>query len=574
MEAHHVKQAQGRTLSRTGAIHSGQKTRNGADVIRAANHEAPPEYTSQIGKSTYVQHESHGFSPKQLLTRRNFLIGAGGVAAAALVAGGVTFANKAAEQANIEAIQQVAGDAAGASTTSGDVSLLNVPDGSVFTTEQCTYIDNTADAIRAVSNASLPYGTILTSSSDDVATCLLPGETSSPLVQIGLLALGSGQLTTAISEPVGKDDGFQIYDARANSAGVVWTEADILNGLWRIYHAPLSNLSPGAPVLVAEGDGEWEMPRVAISGNYSFWQIVPNKQSESYKPANAKSQLMRAPIGGGTDAAESVYEAKGSMACAPSASASGVAFVPRADISGTYYQLTHINSESGEVTDCLILPQSMVPTEIAYGPNGFSFSFNGIYSYGGGIANLGTYTPASPVTLDVASATANAEAAIIDSNPALKQKAENAAANSSATTVADTASGEGAENAGASDGNVSSLDVSLSDEQRDLAKSRATEAVTDLYSAAQWFRFPRTPLTAPAWCGNWFIVKSTNVVAGVDLEGKRYFTLSSEGNGESYGEFLASTGNLGRFVTYANLDYTPINGTPVKECSVRVWEAV
>lgn len=28
---------------------------------------------------------------------------------------------------------------------------------------------------------------------------------------------------------------------------------------------------------------------------------------------------------------------------------------------------------------------------------------------------------------------------------------------------------------------------------------------------------------------------------------------------------------MNRVVTYANLDYTPINGEPIKECQVRIW---
>ena len=43
----------------------------------------------------------------------------------------------------------------------------------------------------------------------------------------------SAECTTIIEHAVGEAEGFEIYDVRANSAGVVWTEADILDNLWR-----------------------------------------------------------------------------------------------------------------------------------------------------------------------------------------------------------------------------------------------------------------------------------------------------------------------------------------------------
>jgi hypothetical protein len=50
---------------------------------------------------------------------------------------------------------------------------------------------------------------------------------------------------------------------------------------------------------------------------------------------------------------------------------------------------------NGTVFDSAIFPSRMVPMEACYGSSGFAFSFESIYNYGGGIANLGTYTPQS-----------------------------------------------------------------------------------------------------------------------------------------------------------------------------------
>lgn len=474
----------------------------------------------------------------KVFTRRNFLIGAGALLAAGAVGGGVTLSKRASEQAERAAVAQVAGDAVGSSTVTGGLPLLNVPEDAVFTTENCEYVDDTESILRLHTKATLPYGTLLWASDDNVAACLLPTESSTPLTQIGLLSLSSGNLATVVKEPIGLSENFQIFDVRANGTGLIWTESDILTGKWRVYTAGVSNLMAGTPVLAAEGDGMWELPSLAICGGYGFWQMVPLRSAmEDVPSSQIRSSLMRIPIGASADSAEQIYDAKGYMACAPANSATGIAFAPRSEASGTYYQLTHIDAETGEVTDQLTLPASMKPSEVGYGSTGFSFAFDGIYSYGGGIANLGTYTPSSPVSLDTRQADLNAIAAIEDEQPVDKDGARKP----------------------------------LDEQQMEQASKRAVEAVADLYSASEWFRFPRSPLTVPAWCGNWFIVKSTNVVAGVDMASRRYFTLSAEGNGESYGEFLASSGTTGKLVTYANLDYTPISGSAVKECAVRVW---
>lgn len=87
----------------------------------------------------------------------------------------------------------------------------------------------------------------------------------------------------------------------------------------------------------------------------------------------------------------------------------------------------------------------------------------------------------------------------------------------------------------------------------------------------EWLRFARTPYTVPAWCGNLIFVKSTSVVAAIDAENKTYYTIQPEHANQGYGEFLASSGSTARIVTYANIDYTPLNRARICECNVRVW---
>ncbi|MGI6045561.1 MAG: Tat pathway signal protein [Eggerthellaceae bacterium] len=98
-------------------------------------------------------------------------------------------------------------------------------------------------------------------------------------------------------------------------------------------------------------------------------------------------------------------------------------------------------------------------------------------------------------------------------------------------------------------------------------------AVTDgNYSDVPWFSFGRSPTAAPAWCGKYMIVKSTNSVCGIDLQANEYFALDVENGADDYGEYLATTGTHDTIVTFTNIDYTPVNGDAVKQCKVKVWK--
>lgn len=415
-----------------------------------------------------------------LLTRRHFLYGLAGVAAvAALGTGGFAYT------------QMKESDAS-------DVATLAVPESAVFTSDDCTAIEEPATVMSMVCNAELPYGSLVWANDDTVAACLMPTETAKPLAQIGLLALGSGTCSTVVGNAVGESEGFEIYDVRACAKGLVWVEADILEGVWRVYQATNNENAVGTAVLVEEGNSSWEMPTLAAVGDYAFWQLLPNLNGDARLE---DSKLKRARFG--SSDVEEVYVSHGRMACAPSAAKSGVVITPRADTTGTYYQLTHIDAATGQATDALTLPASMKPFEAGFGTTGFSFAFEGIYDYGEGISNLGTYAPAQQVT-----------------------------------------------------GGLTGKDAA------------------DAYGSAAWFRFPRTPSCAPAWCGNWLVVKSTKSVAGINLSDRTSFSLDVENGADTYGEFLASSGECSRVVTYTNIDYTPISGERTRKCLVKVWAPV
>lgn len=443
-----------------------------------------------------------------LLTRRGFLYGAAAVSAAAVVGVG-TYA------------------ATGGFSGEQSTPALAVGVDSVFTTEDCSYIEGADEHLRTAQAISMPYGTMVWATDPDVAACLLPTEEGTPLTQVGLIDLNAGEARTVLEAAVGAAEGYEIYDARATSAGLVWTEADILDGNWRVYQAPLAGGALGTPVLVHEAGPDWEMPTLSAGGSYAFWQVLPTVTGNASKEP---SVMMCAEFGAPAESSRMLCESHGRMACSPSPTATGIACVPRADTDDVRYQLTHIDAATGEVTDALALPASMKPIYVAHGPTGFAFAFDGIYNYGDGIANLGTYTPVDAPAYDLTAATAEARTALTDEDGVLTERAA------------------------------------------DEADALAATAVADLYSAAEWFRFPRTPVTPPCWYGDWFIVKSTTAVAGINLADRSYLTLEVENGAPDYGEFLASYGTAPNVVTYTNIDYTPINGDPVRECRVKVWK--
>lgn len=429
---------------------------------------------------------AHMPSSSATISRRGFVVGACGVAAAAVGATtfGVSRCTSAREAAEAARLDPAAVGIAGATVV--DEPSISVADDAVFTTDDCELLESTDGILNKVAQASLPYGTMLWASDSNVAACLLPCETSTPLTEVGLLSLADGSTSKVLEGAVGAAEGFEIYDVRANSNGIAWMEADILNGQWRLYTAALNKHAlTGDARIAAEGNAEWNCPTIALSANNVFWQLSPKKSGSA---KGEPSTIMRAPFGSSKDDAMMLLATNGAFPCDMSPTPEGIVVASLVNDTKSTYQILHIDGSGGEVTDQLVLPQTMKPTYASYGGGRFSFAFEGIYSTGGGISNLGTYTPAT----------------------------------------------------------------------------------TD--SAGDWFRFPRTPFTTPAWTSDWFLVKSTNAVAGVDPASKRYFTIKPENATQGYGEFLATQGTADRFVTYSNIDYTPLNGERINECNVRIWQ--
>ncbi len=409
------------------------------------------------------------------ITRRHFVFGAVGIGALGAVGGGVALAAAKRNEAPAD-----------------DITVLEVSADNVMNSDALTLVEDANTLMSCTGTYKLPYGSLVWSNSDDLAVCLIPTEQANPLTQVAILSLTSGTLTTVLEKAQGHGEGFDIFDVRASSSGVIWVEADIMDNLWRVYTASLVGGSEAPSlehiVCVAEGDTiDWETPSIAAVDTWAFWQVMPTAEG------NARSEdslLWRAAFG--QDDTQVVYTSHGRMSTPVYAQTDAVVIAPRAEAAGVYYQLTCLDAESGETRDSLVLPLNMKPLEAAYGPTGFSFSFDAWYTYGDGISGIGTYVPANPVL----------------------------------------------------DGN---------------------------YENQLWFCFDRTPTAAPAWCGSYFMVKSTTAVCGVNLDSGEYFAFDVESGSDTYGDYLATSGTHTNVVTFANVDDTPLEGDPIHSCNVRVW---
>ena len=414
-----------------------------------------------------------------LISRRTFIAGAVGVGAVAAVAAGGVYLNHRAEQQAANA-----------------VTSLDVPKNAVtLVTSAYEQLEDYTTRMQNTLTVELPYGTLVYATDDAIAACLIPTNGAAPLNTVSLLTLGGGQEIPLLEGAVGMNEGFEIYDVRASSSGIIWVEADILDNIWRVYGATLDgdSYALGEVMLLDEGDASlYETPTLGVAGMYGFWQVLPKLGGEAI---TEDSLFKRTVFGSGN--AEVLYTSHGRMATPPYSCADSVVISPRVDTSGIYYQLTAIDAATGEVRDTLVLPASMKPLEAAYGPCGFAFSLDAWYQYEEGLDSIGTYTP-----------------------------------------------------------------VSL--------PGTGTEA----YSGASWICYDRAPTAPPAWCSGDLIVKSRYSVVGVDSAAQQTFVLDVDSGADTYGEYLATTGDRSSIVTFTNIDYTPLSGNATYCCRVKVWQAV
>lgn len=309
---------------------------------------------------------------QMLITRRRLLLGAAGLGVAAVgAAGAVSLSQRESNEDN-------------------SIATLEVTEDAVFDLEACAEVDP-YDAFELIGDYELPFGTLIWADDENIAACLFPTDEPTPLVNMGILQLGNGSYYIMREEAVGAEEGFEIYDVRASSAGLVWMESAVMEGLWRIYVATLdSALNLGEPKLVDEGNSIQEVPTITVVDDYAFWQTMAPISNENAR--HEPAVLKRAHIADGKT--ETIYNSVGRMSAPPVPYENSVIITPRHTDATSYCDLVRIQAKTGTVLDTLTLPSGMFPHQVGYGPTGFAFCFENIYDYGAGISNLGTYTPA------------------------------------------------------------------------------------------------------------------------------------------------------------------------------------
>ncbi len=269
----------------------------------------------------------------------------------------------------------------GNSDGSGTPDVLEVATESVVTLESFKEIKSPSKYCKVSTVLELDAGTQLFSSGSKVACATAPGSSARSLTQICLMGLKSERYVTALEDAQGKDESFVIHEARCSDSLLLWTECDYLTDRWRVYSAAIDDddLSVGEPALLDEGDGEYDVPELAVVDNQAYWIVQPAEDGSK----TSEDSLLK--TNGGI-----AYTSHGRFNGGLYTSGKTLVCMPRYDSnSAVYYQLTAIQG-SGVVAS-QVLPHGFKPSTFTYVNGGFSFGISAGYDYGDGIANVGTY---------------------------------------------------------------------------------------------------------------------------------------------------------------------------------------
>lgn len=181
-------------------------------------------------KKPFFNRDENG---KLLLTRRNVIYGAIGAGAVLVAATGVKFAT--------DTVSNIV----------NHVNTISVPKKDVVNSDNLLESEN--PFMTVARTIELPYGSLAFANSSSLITCIIPSDQAKPLATVEVINMDSGNQTTILSSSVGQSKGFEIYDARANDNGVIWTEVNILQSEWRIYASEFTGAYNVNPVLLDTG---------------------------------------------------------------------------------------------------------------------------------------------------------------------------------------------------------------------------------------------------------------------------------------------------------------------------------
>lgn len=268
-----------------------------------------------------------------------------------------------------------------ASSRDGAPDVLEVPVNSVITLESYKEIKKAERYYSMTSVLELDSGTQLFAGGTKVACATAPGSDAKSLTQICLMGLSSERYVVAVANAQGKDEGFVIHEACCSDSLLVWIECNYLTDQWRVYSAAIDedSLSVGNATLLDEGDGDYDVPEIAVVDAQAYWIVQPAEDGLK------KSEDSLLKTNGGV-----AYTSHGRFNGGLYTSGKSVVCMPRYDTSSSvYYQLTAI--QNGGVVATQVLPHGFRPSTFTYVNGSFSFGIGASYDYGDGIANVGTY---------------------------------------------------------------------------------------------------------------------------------------------------------------------------------------
>ncbi|NTU88805.1 MAG: hypothetical protein HGA54_02710 [Actinobacteria bacterium] len=302
-----------------------------------------------------------------ILSRRTFVRGAAAVAASVSLA--ASFGLSGCSDSSEDEIEALVVDEANLVSFSDFTEL----DAAEYYTLEGSYI--------------LPAGSMLWMASTTFALVLTPGATSRPLSSLGLLDIGTGEYTSILAQAINSATGFEIYEARASSAMVAWTEYNYLSSSWKVYGAPFVSAGQlGDAVLFDEGSVDFDPPLLCVDTDCAIWSVLPYE----YGPYKAEDSYVKARSVSATEA-NLLYTSHGRTITIPERSDNIVTIAPRADSDLVYYVLTALDPYSGEIVAQVTLPQGVRVANAIYMQGAFAFSIEASYDTESAITQVGTY---------------------------------------------------------------------------------------------------------------------------------------------------------------------------------------
>lgn len=258
--------------------------------------------------------------------------------------------------------------------------------GAAVTSVSDAYSESDEGSHATTTDHELTTGSLLWASSNAYAATLIPGETSRPLVSLGLTSLADGSTTELMHDAVGASEGFDIYDFRASDHVAVWVEDNFLTGAWRVYAAQLRGTTLGDAGLLYEGDSDFEPAPIAAADSVAIWVVQPDENGAHSRD----NTIVYAQAPGGSQAT-TICTSRGRLGCRPHVANNILTITPRLDTSGTYYQLLACDPASGGEISSLTLPVNVRPLDAVWSGAAFAWSVEASYDSGGSLGQYGVY---------------------------------------------------------------------------------------------------------------------------------------------------------------------------------------